>query len=76
MIRPVTGTELRFRLERLGLSPEQFADEAGISNITIRNHEAGKIAAPRRSTAFKIGSALERLETQMEATKENPRWTP
>lgn len=74
MIQVVTGYELRARLERLGLSPEQFAEKAGVSNMTIRNHEQGRVLAPRRSTARKISGALARLEAQMEATKDTPKW--
>jgi DNA-binding XRE family transcriptional regulator len=56
------------------MSPEQFATEAGLTPTTIRNHEQGRIARPRRSTARQMGEALSRLEKQMQENRENAQW--
>lgn len=68
------GTDLSFRLERLGLSPEQFAPEARLSPTAIRNLERGRVKNPRRSTVRNLSDALTRLEKQMYENKENPQW--
>jgi DNA-binding XRE family transcriptional regulator len=77
MIPVITGSSLTERLEKLGLSPEAFAKEAGVSNQTIRNHESGRARTPNRQTRLKIHNTLNRLERlreQMEATKDTPQW--
>lgn len=60
----IGGSELVRRLEALGLSPEAFSRETGLSHIAIRKHEAGKIGNPRRSTKLAIYETLERLEAE------------
>lgn len=73
----IDSVDLVHRLRQLGLSPEQFASECELSNVTIRNYEAGMVARPRRSTVAKINAALnrlERFEQQMHDNREVKRW--